>query len=439
MVHQAARAALSLSEMSAIEGEVIAMDRMVAGDPAVRRQTSHDLRRASRFAVLRGIYTLRTPTRQELAVLTDLSFATVSSVIKELIGAGMLVEAGRENSNGGRPRARLRVAAGRGVLIGVDVAETYVRADTYDAALKQLSRHERQITERSDPAYVVEQIAGCVRAAIVAHSRMEVLGVGVSMPGQVEPIAGVSVFAPNWGWADVPVQQLLADALPVSVNVDNPLKATTVAELWFGQGREVYDLVTVNLGTGVGAGIALGGELVRGVTNNAGEWGHTTLIMDGRPCHCGRSGCVEAYVGVPGLIAMFEERYPAHRYSRDGQTRFIANVRTGLEAGDPEAAWLIERMAYHLGAALANLVNLINPERLVLSSWTVAALGPWLLEPTRQRMAAESIAGSAAATRLVISEIRENSVALGMATLALENFLATIGLPSRSGRESVRP
>ncbi len=408
------------------------MDRPPAAEASLRRQTSRDLRHASRFAVLRGIYTLRTPTRQELSALTGLSFATVSTVVTELLRVGMIVEAGRENSNGGRPRARLRASPRRGVLLGVDVAETYVHVDAYDTALRRLSRHEHQITERSEPPYVIAEIAGCVQEAIVAHSRREILGVGVSMPGQVEPVSGVSVFAPNWNWADVPVRELLLERLPVPVNVDNPLKATTVAELWFGHGREVYDLVTINLGTGVGAGLAIGGELVRGVTNNAGEWGHTTLVMDGRLCRCGRRGCVEAYVGVPGLMAMFETEYPDHPYSHDGQRGFVEHVRSGLETGAPEAAWLIRQMAHHLGAALANLVNLVNPERLVLTSWTVAALGPWLLEPTRERMLSESISGSAAAARLVVTQIEENPVSLGMATLALEQFLEQIGLPSRS-------
>ena len=128
-------------------------------------------------------------------------------------------------------------------------------------------------------------------------------------------------------------------------------------QLWFGAGRSVYDLVTVNLGTGVGAGIALGGELVRGVTNNAGEWGHTTLIMDGRACRCGRRGCVEAYVGVPGIIATFEERFPGHRYIGDDQPRFVESVRAGLEAGEPEAGWLIEQLSHALGEALARFLE----------------------------------------------------------------------------------
>ena len=155
--------------------------------------------------------------------------------------------------------------------------------------------------------------------------------------------------------------------------------------------------------------------------------------MDGRSCRCGRRGCVEAYVGVPGLIASFVDHFGSdHPYIGAGQRDFVARVRAGLEAGDDEAAWLIGHLAHYLGAALANLVNVINPERVVLTSWTADAIGAWLVPPTEVRMRAESIAGSAAATRLVTTQLTENPVALGMATLALESFLESVGLPSRS-------
>lgn len=394
---------------------------------AARKRTTRDIRSASRFAVLRGLYTLGMPTRQELASLTGLSFATVANIVNELLGIGMLVEAGREDSNGGRPRARLRIDQERGLLVGVDVAETYVHADVFDAALTRISHHEHPI---ADPADVLDEIVDIVTEAIERHRGKEVLGAGISMPGQVEPATGVSVFAPNWGWSDVPVQRLLQERLTVPIHVDNPLKATTVAELWFGHGRVVDNLVTINLGTGVGAGIAIDGQLIRGVTNNAGEWGHTTLIMDGRACRCGRHGCVEAYTGVPGIRTTLAELAPDHPWLAETQAGFILALAGGLSAGDPTAQAVLARLAYDLGAALANVVNLINPQRIVLTSWTATYLGEWLLEPTRIRMTAEAISGSAEVVDLVLSAAPEGPVALGMATLVLESFLQHAGLPS---------
>ncbi|HEY8722027.1 ROK family transcriptional regulator [Pengzhenrongella sp.] len=405
------------------------------------RRTSKDIRNTNRFAVLRGIYSAVSPSRQDLAALTGLSFATVSNIVTELIHAGVLVEASREDSGGGRPRARLKFDPARGLLLGVDVAETYVRVDVFDLALTHLARYDREMTERkSDPTYVIGEIARCVQEALDDHPAGPILGVGVSLPGQVEPDTGVSVFAPNWGWSDVPVQAMLQELVHLPIHVDNPLKATTVAELWFGHGRATGDLITINLGTGVGAGIAVDGQLIRGVTNNAGEWGHSTLVMDGRQCRCGRLGCVEAYIGVPGLMALFGERYPGHAYlAGETQLKFVHAIRQGMLDDEPEARWLIGEFARYLGAALANLVNIINPRRIVLSSWAATELGEWLLAPTRERLISEAIAGSAAAVEVALSSVHGSPVALGMATLALESFLEQLGLPGGAARPARVP
>ncbi|MBP2415201.1 ROK family protein [Microlunatus capsulatus] len=399
---------------------------------AAKRRTSREVRTGNRFAVLRAMYALGTPTRQELAGATGLSFATIATMVTELLAVGVVTEASREDSGGGRPRSRLKVAAGRGLLVGVDATETYVHVDVFDLAMTRLVHHDHAVGEgTSDPDRMVGEIAEGVRSALAAAPDGDVLGVGVSLPGQVEPDSGVSLFAPGWGWKDVAAQALLEERLDLPVHVDNPLKATTVAELWFGHGRRVAHLVTVNLGTGIGAGIALDGQLVRGATNNAGEWGHTTLVMDGRPCRCGRDGCLEAYIGVPGLMAQFGERHPGHRYLEGGsQTHFLAAVREGLEADEPEAHELVELFGEQLGVGLANLINMVNPNLVVLTSWAARDLGRWLLPVAEARMRREAINGSAAVVDIVTSAVPTNPVSTGMAAFVLEGFLERVGLPS---------
>lgn len=407
---------------------------MVAG------RTVRDLRHDSRFSLLRAIYASDTASRQDLVNETGLSFATVSNLIKELLAAGIILEASREESNGGRPRGLLRLATDRGLLVGVDASETYVHVDVFDLAMHPVSRHQHAITEdTTDPEQVMAEIARGVRTALRQHPGVDVLGVGVSLPGQVQPDVGVSLFAPNWGWQNIPAQELLQRRLKRPVHVDNPLKAATVAELWFGHGRQVADLVTVNLGTGIGAGIAYEGRLMRGVSNNAGEWGHTLFVHDGRQCRCGRRGCLEAYIGFPGLMAQFAERYPTHHYLADGsQTGFLRAFRDGLVREDQEAVWLIDLFGDQLGSGLADLVNMINPRLVVLTSWAALSLQEWLVPRAKLRMRAEAINGSATIVDLVITAVPENPVSTGMAALALEEFLDSIGLPSRSSGRALR-
>ncbi|NRQ32411.1 ROK family transcriptional regulator [Nonomuraea sp. NN258] len=388
------------------------------------RRTTTDIRKANRLDVLRRIYAAGSISRQEIAADSELSFATIANVVNDLLSAGVIVEDRFRDSGGGRPRAILTPNARRGLLVGVDVAETYVHVELFDLALRPMHASEHPIGPETNRP---EELAGHIAAAIEAlllecgADRADVRGVGVSVPGQVAPEHGVSVFAPGWNWHDVPLLAILQDRIGLPLYLDNPLMASTVAELWFGAGREADNLVCVTIGTGVGAGIAIHGSLYRGTTNAAGEWGHSVLMFDGRGCRCGSRGCVEAYVGAPGIMATLAEVDPSHVLLRGGdQTACVQGLAT---ADDPRAAEALTRTARLLGAALANLINVLNPEAVVLSSWVAGHLGPRLLPEAAEALAAHALDRSRTAARLLLSDIPGNPVSLGAATFALEGFL----------------
>lgn len=232
------------------------------------KRTSRDIRTENRYEVLRQIIARSATSRQELAQETGLSVATVATLVAELLALGMITEVGFEDSAGGRPRGLVAVNAGGGALVGVDIAETYVHAELFDLGLTVLARAKEEVRPGtvSRPEQLVAHVAAAVRAVVgragVAEGR--VLGVGVSVPGQVDRAAGLSEYAPNWAWHDVPLRALLTEHLTYLLYLDNPLRATAVAELWFGAARGRRDAVVVNLGTGVGAGLVLGGALHRG-------------------------------------------------------------------------------------------------------------------------------------------------------------------------------
>jgi predicted NBD/HSP70 family sugar kinase len=393
------------------------------------KRTSRDIRRANRNEVLRYVIAESPVSRQELAMATGLSLATVANLVGELLERGVLVEVGFEDSDGGRPRGLIAVKADGGALIGVDVAETYIHVELFDLSLRVLSRAEEPLgSGENRPEQVVDHIVSGVRAVLgrTGVDPARVLGVGVSVPGQVEREGGLSVFAPNWDWREVPLRDLLAKQLDFPLYLDNPLMASTVAELWFGAARGSQDVVVVNLGTGVGAGIAVGGALYRGVTNTAGEWGHTTLVLDGRPCHCGATGCVEAYVGAPGIIRTLREIDPDTPLALADQTAAIDAIARGLTEGDPVAAEAVQRTARYLGAAVANLVNLLNPQVVVLSSWVAARLGADLLAAVREQVVHHALPRPLQHTQIVLCPIASNPVSLGAATFALEGALAQV-------------
>ncbi|TDO31015.1 putative NBD/HSP70 family sugar kinase [Kribbella sp. VKM Ac-2527] len=406
------------------------------------RQTSRDLRNESRFEVLHALFELGPSTRQELAKHTGLSTATVATLVAEFLSEGVLRIATVERSTVGRPYERLDIDPDRGRIVGVDVAETYVDATVFDVALGPLGHGEVALDEHENSqAYVVDGIVRAIESAVEASKtgRDSILGVGVSMPGQVRPDAGVSVFAPNWDWHDVRIEELLEERLGIAVYVDNPLKAVALSEMWFGVGRTTDSMVVVNLGTGVGAGIAVEGSLLRGAANNAGEWGHTLLQLDGRQCRCGRLGCVEAYLGVHGLEMSLAEIDPKHPALRQPLQRgFVDAVADGLAAGDPALTELARRTAHYLAAALGDLVNLLNIPTVTLTGWTSAALAEWLIPAVRDELPDHVLPGSLPGLTVEVTYVPGNAVALGMAAFTLEQFLGRLGLASPASTPNAR-
>ncbi|WP_261719786.1 ROK family transcriptional regulator [Streptomyces sp. FZ201] len=395
------------------------------------KRTSRDIRTANRYEVLRQIIAASPTSRQELAAATGLSLATVATLVGELLDLRMITEVGFEDSAGGRPRGLVAVNTSGGALIGVDIAETYVHVELFDLALNVLARAEEDVRPgESLPEQVVAHVASAV-GSVVAQAGVEgsrVLGVGVSVPGQVDRATGTSEYAPNWDWHEVPLLDLLTEHIAYPLYLDNPLRASAVAELWFGAARGRGDAVVVNLGTGVGAGLVLGGALHRGVSNSAGEWGHTTIVLDGRLCRCGRNGCVEAYVGASGIMLTLRElSADSALLHPEDQTATIAALARGVEAGDPVALKALRDTVRYLGAGIADLVNLFNPEVVVLSSWVATALGEPLVAQVREAVARHALPRPMAATEIVLSPIPTDPVCLGAATFALEGALRSVG------------
>ncbi|AXE89543.1 N-acetylglucosamine repressor [Streptomyces sp. Go-475] len=411
-----------------------AWERM--GTPVKR--TSRDIRTANRYEVLRQIIAASPTSRQELAAATGLSLATVATLVGELLDLRMITEVGFEDSAGGRPRGLVAVNSSGGALIGVDIAETYVHVELFDLGLNVLARAEEDVRpSESLPEQVVAHVATAV-GSVVAQAGIEgarVLGVGVSVPGQVDRATGVSEYAPNWDWHEVPLLDLLTEHIAYPLYLDNPLRASAVAELWFGAARGRGNAVVVNLGTGVGAGLVLGGGLHRGVSNSAGEWGHTTMVLDGRLCRCGNHGCVEAYVGARGIMMNLREVSPDSALLHpEDQTATIGALARGVAAGDPVARRAVHETARYLGAGVADLVNLFNPEIVVLSSWVALALGEPLLHEVREAVTRHALPRPLAATEIVLSPIPTDPVCLGAATFALEGALQIVG--QRNGKRT---
>ncbi|MGW6397879.1 ROK family protein [Streptomyces sp. NPDC055134] len=394
-----------------------------------RRRTVRDLRRNNRATVLRKLYFDGPLSRQELGPLTALSSGSISNVVSELVADGLLEEAGSVDSDGGRPRTLLRVAPHCGHLAGVDIGETRVRVELFDLTLNELARVDAPLPDAHHDARDVVRIVAAGLAQVLAEAKVApdaLIGVGIGVPGIVDAsgaggAVGAVVHGQAIGWDAVPLEAMLRDGgeLPpeLPLFVDNGAKTLGLAEMWFGAGRGARNAVVTLIGSGVGACVIADGVPYQGSSGSAGEWGHTTLQVGGRRCRCGARGCLEAYVGAEALLERWRES-GGHWSSADEEGALAELL------ADPEAGELLDETAEFLGAGIADLVNLFNPERIVVGGWAGLLLGPRLLEPVRRAAAAYALRHPYAQTTIELGRLGPDAVTVGAATLPLARFLA---------------
>jgi predicted NBD/HSP70 family sugar kinase len=260
-----------------------------------------------------------------------------------------------------------------------------------------------------------------------------VVGIGIGVPGIVEHTGppeqadAVTVHAPTIGWQAVPlVDMLRAAGVTAPVLVGNGAKTQARAEMWFGAARGVRHAVVALVGSGVGAAVITDGVPYQGASSSAGEWGHTTLVYGGRDCRCGARGCIEAYVGAEGILdryALARGKPAVGATDGAGEKELIAAL-IEASAGDPVAGELLDETAALLGAGIGNLVNLFNPERVVLGGWAGLALGAVALPRIRAAAAAQALAQPYAHVSIELSELGADAVAFGAATLPLAALLS---------------
>ncbi len=386
------------------------------------------------MTVLRRLYFEGPSSRLDLAAGTGLSPATVGNVIAELIKERIVVETGQLDSDGGRPAVLVEVNPKHAAVVGVDVGETGTAVELFDLKLNQLAAVRKALRlPRESPASLVAQIASGVGQVIkqVGLPQQQVLGIGVGVPGVVVHDGDEYVHAPSLGWDKIPLLQLLQASLSVPVVLDNGAKTMGQAEMWFGACGHAKNLAVVLLGTGVGAALFNDGVLYRGSTSSAGEWGHTSVVVGGRRCRCGAFGCLEAYVGAESIVARWAER---SRKATDKRTDQEARLKDLLVAArtSKQADAILDETAVYLGAGMANLVNLFNPDCIVIGGWVAQTLGSQLLPRIREVAAGQALRYPFSRVSIELGRLGPDAVAMGAATLVIERFLASGGR-SRGG------
>jgi predicted NBD/HSP70 family sugar kinase len=383
--------------------------------------TSETARQINRRITLNFLRHHQPMSRADLSRRSGLQRSTVSAIVDQLIEEGWVTEGAIGRLPRGRRPRFLHLNVERTGIVGVNL-----RPETTTVGLANVDARfeaQRAFPTPGDPAVFVRTVARTITSLRAAHPRMVCEGVGVSLPGRVDE-SGRLVFAPNLGWRDVDLRQMLESATGLPVNVENAANACALGEVWFGRHDEhLRHLVAVTVSEGIGVGVLLNGQLVHGAHAMAGEFGHMTLDEEGPPCCCGKRGCWERFASNSAAVEYYTSGVQAKRGASQPVVRFEDLLRLAAD-GDGRAVETLERMAHFLGVGLATIVTGLAPQLIVVIGEVTSAwdrVGPIVAAVVERRALRE------AQTRIIPTDHTTQPRLRGAVTLVVQQHF---GVPN---------
>lgn len=380
-------------------------------------------------------------SRAQLASITGLNKTTVSSLVRELMTACYVRETGLTIGDKGRPSIPLELNPAAGQILGVEIGVDFVSVILTDFAAEVLWRRRESTVGTNDQAAILERAVALIREAC-DHAQREIseprmLGLGLGVPGLVDDASGTLLFAPNLRWADVPLRQLLEAEFDFSVWVGNEASMAALGESYFGAARGADYVLYVSSGVGLGGGIVLDHRILPGAAGFAGEFGHMTMDPTGPRCNCGNTGCWETYVSQWAVFQRVRQAVAEGRHSSlekaTGGALNLLTVPLVVEAaqnGDRVARQALEDTGRYLGIGLANLINALNPQRVVLGG--IMSLARDFLLPSLEAVVQErALRWSRDAAKIVFATYGEDACVMGGIATVYHHILSRPRQPAR--------
>ena len=373
-------------------------------------------------------------TQREISRVSGLSFTSVASIVSGLEKRGIIERSIESSTNGGRPAALYRCNPTYGYAVGIEAQHDKLYLIVSDLAGHLLSRSTLPFDKKIGKEGFLDLLLQAVKNLIGSFKGRSprFLGVGIGLGGLVDPKDGsVSILShlPNWG--NIPLKNVLEEKLQLKVFVQNNSDAAALGELRYGLGRGKRNFLFINVRDGIGMGIVLNGELYTGTSGTAGEFGHITVDDHGPVCTCGNVGCLETLTSIPALVRN------AKKFIAEGVTSAIKEIAGGdlnaitfpvlLEAAKREdklAYKLFTDAGRYLGEGIVSLVNLLNPELIIIGGDFVQA-GHLIIEPIKDVLTRQALELPRKAVEVVFSKLGENASALGSVVPLVEEFVAS--------------
>lgn len=386
------------------------------GNKIARHNTIRDINKQIVLNYVRA----RSPiSRADIARETSLQRSTVSAIVDDLLLENLIEETGTGDSTGGRRPTLLRLKTGVPVVIGVDVTPRSTSVVTADLAGNLLDT--LRFPTSSDIAYMDKQIISNVLGFVTKYSS-SALEIGVSIPGIADPASGSILYIPYFQLSDWDIARRLAEETGLGVTVDNDANAVALAELWFGgeEIRRTRNFITVMVGEGIGTGIIIDGQVYRGETGAAGEFGHM-FLADNAPvaCSCGRRDCWEAHASEKAILS----KYRSNNGNSVNGSIDIEHLIGLAKNGESRAVKVLQETAKSLGIGISNLIIGFSPEAVIVSGSIVKAWN--LIKDDIQVLGQRSIRQELSNTAIIPSSLGDQPTVLGSISLVLARKFAS--------------
>lgn len=335
----------------------------------LRNGSKELIKEINRFKVLNIIRQQYPISRSEITKHYKLGTSTLSYIIEDLKELGWINEVGEQSSTGGRRAKLLEFNQDFGFSVGIKIEERQILIALTNMEANLLSRASIPIEKGVTPEHVVKVIEEGITTLAKAQGKnlSDLLGIGVLSSGLVNRHNGTIIRSSMLGWRDVPITEMLKVKFPdTQIFVDNNINGYTLAELTKGEGKENNNFLVVSVGAGIGLSVVIDRKIYYGSIGGAGEYGHTTLVIDGYPCHCGQRGCLEMYASEFYFENRGQELVGHYPETAIGRFSFT-EVATKAREGDELALALFEGFSKYLGHGIRNLINTFNPDKIVMA------------------------------------------------------------------------
>lgn len=390
-----------------------------------RTGNSKFLKAYNETGILDLIRTEKRMSRADLSKATGLSPTAAGAIVSALIDKGYIHQIGTGESKGGRKPVLLELKPDSYYSVGLDVDVNSILFILMDITGRVIFEQSEALADNTPEAAAAASAAG-IAAILNNHciTMEKLLGVGISVPGMVDPVTHRVALAPNLGWEAADIGGMLKERLSVPVYVENEAMASAICENWIGACQSTGNFACVNIKSGIGAGIFTEGRLYRGAGGSAGEVGHIVVDENGLRCGCGNYGCLETVASTAGIVSKAKRMVRQRIVSKLNEIAstdeiMLDHIVDAARAGDAASKNLLNEAARYLGIALSYLVNTLNPSKIVLGKDFVL-YGDLVMETLRSAVDRKALKGPAGNVEIIVSAIGERTSTLGAAIIPLK-------------------